>query len=82
MIDAYRVNHNVVCYGYAISIPRTGRFDVEHAPAMEIPQKLWSRLQKGETISENGRTYTPDMVLGPARRGLKVVYCTDTRRSR
>lgn len=79
VIDAYRVNHNVVCYGYAISIPRTGRFDVERARAMEIPQKLWSRLQKGETISENGRTYTPDMVLGPARRGLKVVYCTDTR---
>ncbi|MEG7531925.1 MAG: MBL fold metallo-hydrolase, partial [Hungatella sp.] len=23
--------------------------------------------------------YTPDMVLGAARRGLKVVYCTDTR---
>ena len=22
---------------------------------------------------------TPDMVLGPARRGLKVTYCTDTR---
>ena len=23
--------------------------------------------------------YTPEMVLGPARRGLKVTYCTDTR---
>ena len=26
-----------------------------------------------------GITYTPDMVLGPARKGLKVTYCTDTR---
>ena len=26
-----------------------------------------------------GKTYTPDMVLGPARKGLKVTYCTDTR---
>ena len=26
-----------------------------------------------------GRLLTPDMVLGPDRRGLKVTYCTDTR---
>ena len=42
-IDAYRVNHNVVCYGYAISIPRAGRFDVERAKAMEIPMKKIGR---------------------------------------
>ena len=24
-------------------------------------------------------TFTPDMVLGPSRKGLKVTYCTDTR---
>lgn len=78
-IDAYRVNHNVVCYGYAISIPRTGRFDVDRAKEQKVPMKAWSRLQKGETVEMNGMTYTPDMVLGPARRGLKVVYCTDTR---
>lgn len=79
LIDAYRVNHNVVCYGYSISIPRTGRFDVDRAKAADIPQRYWNRLQKGETIDDNGRTLTPDMVLGPARRGLKVTYCTDTR---
>ena len=44
-----------------------------------IPQKFWSRLQKGEIIEEDGRTFTPDMVLGADRRGLKVTYCTDTR---
>lgn len=79
VIDAYRVNHNVVCYGYCLSIPRTGRFDVERANAASIPQKFWSRLQKGEVIEEGERILTPEMVLGPARRGLKVVYCTDTR---
>ena len=79
MIDAYRVNHNVTCYGYSISIPRKGRFDVERARAQEIPQKFWSRLQKGETIEEEGRTLTPDMVLGGDRKGIKVSYCTDTR---
>ena len=25
------------------------------------------------------RVYTPDMVLGPARKGIKVTYCTDSR---
>ena len=29
VIRAFRVNHNVVCYGYSIEIPRGGRFDVE-----------------------------------------------------
>ena len=80
VVDAYRVNHNVTCYGYAVSIPRTGRFDVDRAKEHEIPRKFWSRLQKGEVITdEDGRVFTPDMVLGPDRKGLKVVYCTDTR---
>lgn len=79
-IHAFRVNHNIVCYGYSVEIKRAGRFDVERAKANEIPQKLWSRLQKGETIqSEAGEIYTPEMVLGPARKGIKVTYCTDTR---
>lgn len=78
-ITAFRVKHNVLCYGYTIEIPRTGRFDVERAKAAEIPMKLWSRLQKGEVIEQDGRTYRPEDVLGPARKGLKVTYCTDTR---
>lgn len=78
-IDAYRVSHNVPCYGYAITIARKGRFDVERAKAQEIPQKYWNRLQKGEEIEHLGRLLTPGMVLGEQRRGLKVTYCTDTR---
>ncbi len=78
-IDAFRVNHNVVCYGYAVSIPRAGRFDVERAKAQNVPMPAWRFLQKGEHVVIDGVTYTPDMVLGPPRRGLKVTYCTDTR---
>ena len=79
MIDAYRVNHKEICYGYSIRIPRKGRFDVDRAREQMIPQKFWSRLQKGEIIEEDGRTFTPDMVLGTERKGLKVTYSTDTR---
>lgn len=78
-IKAFKVNHNVVCYGYSLSIDRAGKFDRDRAVEQQIPMKLWSRLQKGEVIEEDGRTYTPQMVLGEARKGIKVTYCTDTR---
>ena len=41
--------------------------------------KLWNPLQKGQTMEWEGVTYTPDMVLGPARKGIKLTYCTDSR---
>lgn len=78
-INAFRVNHNVVCYGYTITVPRGGRFYPEMAQKNDVPMKLWSRLQKGEEIMYDGRLYTPDMVIGPPRRGIKLTYCTDTR---
>ena len=46
-IDAFKVNHKITCYGYSISIPRAGLFDVEKAKANDVPLKLWNRLQKG-----------------------------------
>lgn len=78
-ITAFRVQHNMLCYGYSVEILRAGKFDAARAKAANIPLKFWNPLQKGETMEEDGVVYTPDMVLGPPRRGLKVTYCTDTR---
>ena len=78
-IHAFRVKHNVTCYGYSISIPRAGKFNAEKAKEENIPLKYWNRLQKGEIISDGDKTYSPDMVMGPARKGIKVTYCTDSR---
>ena len=78
-LKAFRVNHNVPCYGYTIRIDRAGRFDTDRAKANGIPLMYWNRLQKGETICDGDAVYTPDMVLGPERKGLKVTYATDTR---
>ena len=78
-IEAFRVNHNVTCYGYSILVDRGGRFQPEKAQALQIPKPYWSRLQKGETIETPDMVYTPDMVLGPPRKGIKLTYCTDTR---
>lgn len=81
-LKAFKVNHRVLCYGYSVSLNRTGRFDPERAKANNIPLRYWSVLQKGGTVESGGRILTPDMVLGPARKGLKVTYTTDTRPTR
>ncbi|MDO5135385.1 MAG: ribonuclease Z [Eubacteriales bacterium] len=78
-ITAFRVNHNVLCYGYTLEILRQGRFSPENAREKGIPLKFWNPLQKGQTIESEGVIYTPDMVLGPPRKGIKVTYTTDTR---
>lgn len=79
VIDAFKVNHAVACYGYSVSIPRKGKFDVERARSREIPQRLWNKLQNGNTVEVDGIEYKPEMVMGSERKGLKVTYCTDTR---
>lgn len=78
-ITAFRVNHNVLCYGYTLEILRQGKFSPERAKEQGIPLKYWNPLQKGQVIEEDGITYTPEMVLGPDRKGIKLTYTTDTR---
>ena len=78
-LKAFRVNHNVLCYGYTLEIDRAGKFDVERAKAQNIPQKYWRPLQHGETVETEDGILTPDLVLGPPRKGIKLTYTTDTR---
>lgn len=78
-IEAFKVNHNVPCYGYSIVVERIGRFQVDKALELGIDKKYWSRLQRGEIIETEDATLVPEMVLGERRRGLRVTYCTDTR---
>jgi len=79
VIKAMPVSHGMPCFAYTIEIERKGKFDVEAATKLCIPKNFWSTLQKGESVEIDGVTYTSDMVMGPARKGLKVAYCTDTR---
>jgi len=78
-INAFKVKHNVTCFGYSIEIDRKGRFNPEKAKELNLPVKCWGLLQKGETIIYEYKKYTPDMVMGERRKGLKVTYTTDTR---
>ncbi len=78
-LRAFRVNHNVVCYGYTMIVERLGKFQVDKAKALGLPVQLWNPLQKGNTVEYEGKEYVPSMVMGEARKGLKLTYVTDTR---
>lgn len=73
--DVFPVNHGIPCQGYCFNLNRQGKFDPQAAKAKGIPQKLWGRLQKGESIDG----FTPADVLGAPRKGIRVLYSTDTR---
>ncbi|MBI5001158.1 MAG: ribonuclease Z [Euryarchaeota archaeon] len=84
--DGYSVrcmdaSHNVPTLAFAVEEePRPGKFSLEKAKELGIPAgPLYSKLQAGETVTHAGKTFTPDMVMGPPRRGRKVVYTGDTK---
>lgn len=78
-INIMSVEHTIPCFAYSIDIPRSRKFNKDKALENNVPVILWNKLQKGEEIEYEGNWYTPDMVLGEGRKGLKVSYCTDSR---
>ena len=80
-VQAVAVHHAVPALGFALmEAPRLGRFDISKARALGIPEgPLYGRLHKGETVEWEGKTIAPSDLVGPSRRGRKVVYSGDTR---
>src|SRR5215510_9202913 len=81
-VQARPLAHRIFDLGYRIDeVPRPGRFDLERAHALGIPEgPLFGRLQQGHTIRlEDGRYIKPEDVLGPPRPGKSLAYCLDTR---
>ena len=77
-LSAFPTRHRVASQGYCFTLARAGKFDPQRARALGVPMPLWGRLQKGETVSAGARLVRPEEVLGPARRGLRVVFSGDT----
>ncbi len=76
----FAVAHGVSAVGYALlEDPRPGRFDVQAADALGVPPgPKRGALQRGESVTlPDGETITPEMVLGSARPGRKVVIAGD-----
>lgn len=72
------LDHEIPCLAYALTVPRAPRFDPERASVLGVPQPLWRQLQRGEAVRVAGRAVEPGDVLGPPRRGLRLVLATDT----
>lgn len=78
-INTLPVEHKMPCFAYSLEIKRAGQFDPIRAKAQNVPLRIWSKLQKNDTVVFDGITYTSDMVLGAERKGIKISYCTDCR---
>jgi len=77
----FPVAHRVQSLGFAlVERERPGRFDVDAADALGVPSgPERGLLQAGEPVTlPDGRTVTPDEVLGPPRSGRKIVLSGDT----
>lgn len=78
-IETIELEHSTECIGYNFYFARHPKFNVEKAQQNNVPRKYWNMLQKGMTIMDNDINYTPDMVLGDDRKGIKISMITDTR---
>ncbi len=80
-IQAFAVNHGTPALGYALlEHPRLGRFDVDRARELGIPEgPLFGALHRGDPVEVDGRTIHPHDVVGEERPGRSMVYTGDTR---
>jgi len=80
-INVLAVKHNVPALAYSMEEnKRPGKFNKSKALELGIPEgPLFNKLQKGQKITlNNGKKISPHMVLGPPRKGRKVVISGDT----
>ena len=79
LIKSQHVNHNVPSLAYSIEELKKPRFLREKAIELGVPVGPdFGRLHNGEEIEVDGKIIKPEQVLGPPRKGNKIVYSGDT----
>ena len=78
-ISTLSLDHSSECLGYSLYFKRTPKFNIEKAIKNNVPKFLWQKLQSGKNIIFEDIEYSPNMVLGDDRKGIKVSFITDTR---
>lgn len=74
-LTAFKCNHKIKCLGYRIERKRLPKFNPQKAKANNVPVNYWNMLQHGTSVGG----YEPQQVLESPRRGLRLLYSTDTR---
>lgn len=81
-ISAVKLNHSCLCYGFVFETKgKKGTFIRAKALKLKIPEgPLWGKLQKGESVSHNGKKFTPEMVMDytQSKKGVKIALVMDT----
>lgn len=80
-IKCRAVSHSVPTLGYCIQEHvRAGKFNLAKAQELGVPEgPAYRTLQQGKSVTVNDNTITPDMVMGPPRKGRKIAYSGDTK---
>ena len=79
-IRAFPVDHGgIPCFGYRMTLERNAAFDPEKAKALGVPLAEWKKLQEGHPVQAGGRSVRPEDVTGAPRKGITMVFSTDTR---
>ena len=81
-IEAVELRHEVQCFGFVFREKnKSGEFQRQWAERLGIPEgPMWSKLQKGESIEANGKTFRPEDVMdySKGRKGRKISVIMDT----
>lgn len=82
-VKTVEADHGIPALAYCFQEKnKPGRFDKPKALELGVPEgPLFSRIQKGHSVEVDGRTIRPEQILGPPRRGKKIVFSGDTRPS-
>ncbi len=82
-ITTAKADHNVPTLAYSFKEKdRKGRFDREKALDLGVPEgPLFSKIHEGESVEVDGETISPEKIVGPPRKGRKLVYAGDTKPS-
>ncbi|MDO3412835.1 ribonuclease Z [Saccharibacillus sp. CPCC 101409] len=80
-VESEALEHRIESYGYRITEKdRPGSLNMELLREWGVrPGPEYGKLKSGMSITVEGRTITPDQVLGPPKRGRIVTILGDTR---
>jgi ribonuclease Z len=80
IIKCCPTHHSIINLAYSVEEKRNPKFLRENALKLGLkPGPDFGKLQKGISVEIDGQIIKPEEVLGPKRKGRKIVYSGDTK---